>query len=126
MACVLSCKPSRTALAPAQSRIPRQELRIQCDMTGNDHPQAEFLRNKVFSTTSHYFRRLAIAKQAYDARTQFVRRMRRHQESAPAVADHLATTWHACRYNRETGESRLKQRTGNALTVFCRERKEVG
>jgi len=37
-------------------------------MTSDDHPHAEFLRNQLFSTTSHYSRRVPVMKQVIDPR----------------------------------------------------------
>src|SRR5690349_14727968 len=52
--------------------------------------------------------------------------MRRYQQSAPAVADHLATTWHARGYDRDTSKSRLKQHARHALAMRRWEREDVG
>src|SRR6185312_14150850 len=95
-------------------------------MTSDNHPQTEALRNQLFSTISHCFRRVPVTKQVDGPRRQTVGRTWWHQESVPAVADYLATTWHACRYDRESGKSCLEQRSGHALTMLRRERKYVG
>src|SRR5712691_5475744 len=95
-------------------------------MTSDNHPQAEFLRNQFFSTISHCSRRLPVMKQVDDPRRQTVGSVRWYQESAPAVADHLATTWHARGYDRDAGKSRLEQHARHALAILRRERKAVG
>jgi hypothetical protein len=72
-------------------------------MTSDDHPQAEFLRNQLFDTTSHYSCRFPIAKQLDDPCRQAVGGVRWYKEAAPAVADHLAAAWHVRRHDREPG-----------------------
>jgi len=47
--------------------IPRQQLPIERDVTSDDRPQTEFLRNQLLNTTSHCSRRLPVTKQVDDA-----------------------------------------------------------